>query len=85
MKHFVQGEDRTQSTLLPEMLDDFVSENNPVRVVDVFLDHLDLAGLGIDGAEPEVTGLALGTIVRTIRKCGGLISSGCPPSTSWAI
>ena len=43
MKRFIQGEDRTQGTLLPELLDDYVSDTNPVRVVDVFVDELDLA------------------------------------------
>ena len=43
MKRFIQGEHRGQSTLLPESLDDYVSDTNPVRVVDVFVDELDLA------------------------------------------
>ena len=42
MKRFIQGEDRTQATLLPELLDDYVADTNPVRVVDVFVDELDL-------------------------------------------
>ena len=42
MKRFIQGEHRTQGTLLPESLDDYVSDTNPVRVVDVFVDELDL-------------------------------------------
>lgn len=42
MKRFVQGESRTQSTLLPELLDDYISESNPVRVIDVFVDELSL-------------------------------------------
>jgi len=42
MKRFIQSEDRTQATLLPELLDDYVAETNPVRVVDVFVDGLDL-------------------------------------------
>jgi transposase len=49
MKRFIQGEHRGQSTLLPESLDDYVSDTNPVRVVDVFVDELDLAKLGFDG------------------------------------
>jgi transposase len=40
MKRFIEGEDRSQSTLLPERLDDYVGEDNPVRVVDVFVDDL---------------------------------------------
>jgi transposase len=42
--------------LLPEFLDDYVAEDNPVRVVDVFIDELDLEGLGFSGVAPEVTG-----------------------------
>lgn len=56
MKRFIQGEQRTQITLLPEMLDDYVTEENSVRVVDVFIDSLDLQSLGFDGAIPAVTG-----------------------------
>jgi transposase len=43
MKRFIEGEDRRQGTLLPELLDDYVAENNPARVVDAFVDELDLA------------------------------------------
>ena len=56
MKRFVSGADRGQSTLLPECLDDFIDESNPVRVIDAFVDALDLAELGFDGVEPAATG-----------------------------
>jgi transposase len=56
MKRFVAGADRGQSTLLPECLDDFIDESNPVRVIDAFVDALDLAELGFDGVEPAATG-----------------------------
>jgi len=56
MKRFVEGTDRGQSTLLPECLDDWISEDNPVRVIDVFVDELNLGGLGFDGVEPQATG-----------------------------
>ena len=56
MRRFIEGEDRTQVTLLPECLDDFIDEDNPVRVVDVFVDELDLLKLGFEGAEPAETG-----------------------------
>src|SRR5450631_3401362 len=56
MKRFVEGEDRTQITLLPECLDDYVAEDNPVRVVQVFVDELDLGGLGFEGVDPAATG-----------------------------
>ena len=48
MPRFVQGVDRGQSTLLPECLEDWVVEDNPVRVIDAFVDALDLAELGFD-------------------------------------
>ena len=56
MKRFVEGADRRQGLLLPEYLDEYVSENNPVRVIDVFVDELDLLALGFAGATPEATG-----------------------------
>ena len=56
MSRFVQGADRRQPTLLPECLDDYVVEDNPVRVVDVFVDELDLMGLGFEGMTPASTG-----------------------------
>ena len=56
MKRFVEGTDRGQSTLFPECLEDWIDENNPVRVIDVFVDELDLAELGFEGVAPEVTG-----------------------------
>jgi transposase len=56
MKRFVEGEDRDQATLLPEYLDDFVAEDNPVRVIDVFIDALDLTGLDFEGVVPADTG-----------------------------
>jgi len=56
MKRFVAGADRGQWTLLPECLDDFIDESNPVRVIDAFVDALDLSDLGFDGMEPAVTG-----------------------------
>ena len=56
MKRFVAGADRGQSTLLPECLDDWIDESNPVRVIDAFVEALDLADLGFDGVEPAATG-----------------------------
>ena len=56
MGRFVEGEDRSQSLLLPESLDDYVGEDNPVRVIEAFIDALDLSELGFDGMTPAVTG-----------------------------
>ena len=65
MKRFIEGEARTQVTLLPECLDDYVAEENSVRVVDVFVDELDLGALGFEGA------ILLQLVVRpiTLRSC----------------
>ena len=56
MPAFVQGMDRQQTTLLPECLDDFIDESNPVRAVDVFVEVLDLRKMGFDGVDPAATG-----------------------------
>ena len=56
MTRFIEGEDRSQVTLLPECLDDFIGEDNPVRAVDVFVDSLDLERLGFVGVQPLDTG-----------------------------
>jgi transposase len=56
MKRYVEGQDRSQVTLFPESLDEYIAEDNPVRVVDVFVEELDLKELGFEGAEPEATG-----------------------------
>jgi len=56
MRRFVEGADRSQSTLFPECLEDWIVEDNPVRVIDAFVDELDLSELGFSGVEPEVTG-----------------------------
>ena len=56
MKRFVEGDARGQSILLPSSLDDYVDENNPVRVIDVFVAELDMSMLGFAGLDPEPTG-----------------------------
>src|SRR5262249_12309602 len=56
MRRFVEGIDRGQATLFPECLEDWVDEDNPVRVIDAFVDKLDLSRVGFDGVAPEATG-----------------------------
>jgi transposase len=56
MKRFVEGVDRGQSTLFPECLEDWIGEDNAVRVIDVFVEELDLGDLGFSGVDPEATG-----------------------------
>jgi transposase len=56
MTRFVVGDDRSQSTLFPERLEDYLDEDNPVGAIDVFVVEPDLARLGFGGVEPETTG-----------------------------
>lgn len=56
MKRFIEGEDRQQVTLLPACLDDYIGQDNPVRVVEAFVEELDLVSLGFEGAQPAATG-----------------------------
>lgn len=56
MKRFVEGVDREQGTLFPERLEDYVAEDNPVRVVEAFVEALDLGALGFSGVDPAATG-----------------------------
>jgi len=56
MARYVEGEDRSQATLFPETIDEYIGADHPVRAVDVFVDELDLRKLGFDGMQPEITG-----------------------------
>ena len=56
MSRFIEGADRNQVTLFPDRLEDWIEEDNPVRVVDAFIDGLDLPELGFERAEPAETG-----------------------------
>jgi len=56
MGRYIDGQDRTQSVLFPERLDDWIDEDNPVRAVDVFVEELDLGRLGFERAQPAQTG-----------------------------
>ncbi len=56
MKRFVEGENRFQSTLFPEVLDDYISDENDVKVIETFIDELNLSGLGFHDVEPQATG-----------------------------
>ena len=67
MSHHIQGQGRAQITLFPEALDEFVCEDNPIRVIDAFVDGLDLGKLGFKRATPEATGrpgYAPGTLLK---------------------
>jgi len=56
MKRFIEGVDRTQAMLLPERVEDYVGADNPVRVVEAFVEQLDLRAMGFEGSDPQATG-----------------------------
>ena len=64
MKRFIEGVERTQSTLFPDRLEDWIGEDNAVRVVDVFVDEFDLGGLGFGRVQPRSTGLPFKAAAR---------------------
>lgn len=77
MKCFTEGECRDQVRLLPECLDDFIGEDNPVRVVDAFVDELDLRALGLNRVAPASTGRPAyhpAVIVVAILLCEGIVN-----------
>ena len=57
MSRFIEGQSRTQSTLFPEVLDDYIHEDNPIRAVDMFINSLDLSDLGFARCQPAKTGI----------------------------
>ena len=73
MKRFVQGQERSQCTLFPACLDEYISEDNPVRVVDVFVEELDLRALGFERG------------CRRRQAARPIIRPRCSSSTSTAI
>jgi hypothetical protein len=56
MSGFIQGADRNQGHLLPERIDEYVSEENPVRAIEAFVEELDLVKLGFARVAPNATG-----------------------------
>ena len=80
MSGFIQGEDRFQATLFPERLDDYVAEDSACRVIDVFIDELDLSGMGFK-TQPNETGRPAyhhpGQDEESGYRCGGLQRTDC--------
>ena len=56
MTRYILGSDRSQGTLLPKCLDDFITQDKTVRVVDAFISELDMVAKGFEGAKPALTG-----------------------------
>ena len=53
---YIEGQDRKQAVLFPEILEDYISEENPVRFIDVFIEGLDLSEMGFGRAVPKEMG-----------------------------
>ncbi len=86
MKRFVEGVDRGQSTLFPGRLEDWIGDENPVRVIDFFVDELDLGGMGFDRVAPRTTDRQgyHPSVLLKLYIYGYLIHLE-PSSTGWAI
>jgi hypothetical protein len=83
MYRFIEGEDRMQPALLPHCLEDYVDEENPVRVIVVFIGELNLASLGFSGMTPAATGRPAyrpSTLLNTSAPLWGLTKPDAPPS-----
>jgi len=76
MTRFMLGDDRSQSTLFPERLDDYLGDDNPVRAIDIFVDELDLAKFDFGGVEPAATGRPA-YHPATLLKIYSLLSDQC--------
>jgi transposase len=83
MRRFVEEADRGQWTLLPECLDDFIDESNPVRVIDVFVDALDLAEMSFEGGGGSMSicwKLCSSALMQTQRPCASVERPSSIPS-----
>ena len=83
MKRFIEGADRHQVTLLTECLDDDVGEDNPVRIVDAFINELNLVVLGFGGADPATTGRPGYHPAVLLKLYITAISTGSSPVAGW--
>ncbi len=82
MKRFIEGLDRTQTTLSPDCVDDYVGQDTPVRAINAFVDMLDLGALGFD-IEPEVTGRRGSTLQRCSRSTSTATSTRFSHHAVW--
>ena len=75
MKRFVEGADRGQGSLFPQCLEDWIGEDNPIRVIDVFVEELNLGALGFSGVDPKATGRPRTTVAPFARSAPALSHS----------
>jgi transposase len=83
MHRFIDGEDRMQQALLPHSLEDYVDEENPVRVIEVFIDELDLAALGFSGMTPAATGRPAYHPSTLLKITSTATSTACSRAGGW--
>ena len=76
MKRFIEGVDRNQSTSFQERLEDFIAEDNPVRVIDAFVDELDLRELGFEGSYIDMDWFEYLNMVLKIPTVSGVLVQG---------
>lgn len=84
MKRFIAGEDRSQITLLPECLDDYITEDNPIRVIEVFVDEMDLGALGFAGIDPAATGRPAYHPSVLLKLYSTATSTASSPAGAWS-
>ncbi len=71
---YICGEDRSQQQLFPATLEELIDPNNPVRVIDAFVDHLNMADFRITHAKPASTGICAGFNVRHSQSSSSVLS-----------
>ena len=84
MGRFVEGRDRRQVAFLPACLDDYVDADNPVRVIDAFVDELDLLALGFTSVQPASTGRPAYHLAMKL-KLYVYTSTSCAPVAGWSV
>jgi transposase len=85
MRRFVEGADRSQLALLPECLEDWVSEDNAVHVIDAFVEALDLRGMGFERVIAKETGQPSYHPAVLLKLYISVISIGCNPVGAWNV
>lgn len=83
MGRYIEGQDRMQDVLFPERLDDWIHEDSTVRVIDVFVDELDLRNLGFERADPAATGRPGYSPATLLKIYVYAISIECSPAAAW--
>jgi hypothetical protein len=81
--NYIAGSDRTEALLLPEVLDDYIGPENPVRFIDAFAGQLDLSKAGFKNAQLQETGRRRMILEICCGLVSTVISTGCVPVAGW--